>query len=41
MKNGRLIVPDRPVIPFIEGDGIGLIYGRPRHKSLMPRLIKL
>lgn len=23
MKNGRLIVPDRPVIPFIEGDGIG------------------
>jgi isocitrate dehydrogenase len=22
-ENGRLIVPDRPVIPFIEGDGIG------------------
>lgn len=22
-KNGRLIVPDEPVIPFIEGDGIG------------------
>jgi isocitrate dehydrogenase len=22
-KNGKLIVPDRPVIPFIEGDGIG------------------
>ena len=21
--NGRLIVPDRPIIPFIEGDGIG------------------
>ncbi len=23
VDNGRLIVPDRPVIPFIEGDGIG------------------
>jgi isocitrate dehydrogenase len=23
VENGRLIVPDRPVIPFIEGDGIG------------------
>src|SRR5665648_16619 len=22
-KNGQLIVPDQPVIPFIEGDGIG------------------
>lgn len=22
-KNGKLIVPDQPVIPFIEGDGIG------------------
>ena len=22
-KNGTLQVPDRPVIPFIEGDGIG------------------
>lgn len=23
MENGKLIVPDNPVIPFIEGDGIG------------------
>src|SRR5215470_18383978 len=23
MKNGRLSVPDRPIIPFIEGDGTG------------------
>src|SRR3972149_11569129 len=23
IKNGRLTVPDQPVIPFIEGDGIG------------------
>ncbi|MDZ7359601.1 MAG: NADP-dependent isocitrate dehydrogenase [candidate division KSB1 bacterium] len=23
MKNGRLVVPDQPVIPFIEGDGTG------------------
>ena len=23
MANGRLVVPDQPVIPFIEGDGIG------------------
>jgi isocitrate dehydrogenase len=23
MKNGRLVTPDRPIIPFIEGDGTG------------------
>ena len=23
IENGKLIVPDRPVMPFIEGDGIG------------------
>ncbi len=23
MENGRLDVPDNPIIPFIEGDGIG------------------
>src|SRR5450631_2838059 len=23
IENGRLIVPDRPVVPFIEGDGTG------------------
>jgi isocitrate dehydrogenase len=22
-ENGQLVVPDHPVIPFIEGDGIG------------------
>ncbi len=22
-KNGRLVVPDDPIIPFIEGDGTG------------------
>ena len=24
LENGRLIVPDQPIIPFIEGDGVGL-----------------
>ena len=23
MENGKLNVPDHPIIPFIEGDGIG------------------
>src|SRR5215475_13698515 len=23
MKNGQLVVPDRPIVPFIEGDGTG------------------
>src|SRR5437588_4524185 len=23
MKNARLVVPDRPIVPFIEGDGTG------------------
>ena len=23
MENGKLNVPDNPIIPFIEGDGIG------------------
>ena len=23
MKAGRLVVPDSPVIPYIEGDGVG------------------
>ena len=23
VEDGRVIVPDRPIIPFIEGDGIG------------------
>ncbi len=29
MHNGRLHVPDRPVIPFIEGDGIGADIWKP------------
>jgi len=24
MENGRLVIPDNPIIPFIEGDGIGV-----------------
>ena len=24
MQNGKLQVPDQPIIPFIEGDGIGV-----------------
>ncbi len=24
MDNGALVVPDNPIIPFIEGDGIGI-----------------
>ena len=24
IKDGKLIVPDQPIIPFIEGDGIGV-----------------
>ena len=24
LKQGKLVVPDNPIIPFIEGDGIGL-----------------
>jgi isocitrate dehydrogenase len=24
IENGQLVVPDNPIIPFIEGDGIGV-----------------
>ena len=24
LKNGNLVVPDNPIIPYIEGDGIGI-----------------
>ena len=27
MDGKKLIVPDNPIIPFIEGDGIGPIFG--------------
>ena len=26
IKDGKLIVPDQPIIPFIEGDGLSLIH---------------
>ena len=29
IKDGKLIVPDQPIIPFIEGDGICLLYTSP------------
>ena len=32
-ENGKLIVPDNPVIPFIEGDGIGI--------DVTPEMIKV
>ena len=38
IKDGRLIVPDNPIIPFIEGDGIGgprvAAYSTPRSRRL-------
>ncbi|MGE4586158.1 MAG: NADP-dependent isocitrate dehydrogenase [Mangrovibacterium sp.] len=34
IKNGKLSVPDRPVIPFIEGDGIGKDISFPARKVL-------
>jgi isocitrate dehydrogenase len=32
--NGKLQVPDRPVIPFIEGDGIGRDITEPSQKVI-------
>ncbi len=34
IKNGELQVPDQPVIPFIEGDGIGKDISLPSQKVL-------
>ncbi len=34
IKNGKLYVPDQPVIPFIEGDGIGKDISLPSQKVL-------
>jgi isocitrate dehydrogenase len=34
IENGRLIVPDKPVIPFIEGDGIGKDISLPSQKVI-------
>ena len=33
-KNGQVIVPDQPVIPFIEGDGIGKDITEPSQRVL-------
>ena len=30
LTDGRLNVPDEPIIPFIEGDGTASTSGRPR-----------
>ena len=27
LEDGVLNVPDNPIIPYIEGDGIGILYG--------------
>ena len=40
VEAGRLIVPDNPVIPFIEGDGTGRI-GRPPSASSTRRSRRL
>ena len=34
MKEGKLVVPDRPVIPFVEGDGTGPDITRAAHVAL-------
>ncbi len=34
MAGGRLVVPDRPIIPFIEGDGTGRDIWRAAHRVL-------
>ena len=36
-KNGQLVVPDDPIIPFIEGDGTGRDIWRRRAACLTPR----
>ena len=38
--NGQLMVPDCPIIPFIEGDGIELTFGQLPKRCLMPLLKK-
>ncbi len=37
VKNGQLVTPDHPTIPFIKGDGLVLKFGK-RHKrfSMLP-----
>jgi isocitrate dehydrogenase len=38
--DGRLTVPDQPIIPFIEGGGIGPDIWRGRKKSAAPPMRK-
>lgn len=38
--NGILNVPNNPIIPFIQGDGIGQIFGVQVYRFLMQRLKK-
>ena len=33
-KDGKLVVPDNPIIPFIEGDGIGKDISIPSQKVI-------
>jgi isocitrate dehydrogenase len=40
LDNGRLIVPDNPVIPFIEGDGIGVDIWAATHRVLEAAVAK-
>ena len=35
MESGELVVPNKPIIPFIEGDGIGPMCGLHLKKLLM------
>jgi isocitrate dehydrogenase len=41
LVNGKLQVPDRPVIPFIEGDGIGRDITGPSQKVINAAVKKL
>ena len=34
IQNGKIYVPDKPVIPFIEGDGIGKDISLPSQKVI-------
>lgn len=40
IENGQLIVPDKPVIPFIEGDGIGKDISLPSQKVINAAVLK-
>ena len=40
-KNGKIDVPDNPIIPFIEGDGIGVDITPPMIKVVNLSLIHI